>query len=45
MTTGVTIGEFSRLCHLSAKTLRYYHDISLLVPAFQFTSDTKIRIG
>ncbi|WP_327003855.1 MerR family transcriptional regulator [Dactylosporangium sp. NBC_01737] len=33
MTTGVTIGEFSRLCHLSAKTLRYYHDISLLVPA------------
>lgn len=33
MTTGVTIGEFSRLCHLSAKTLRYYHDIALLVPA------------
>ncbi len=33
MTSGVTIGEFSRLCHLSAKTLRYYHDIELLVPA------------
>ncbi|GAA3452539.1 MerR family transcriptional regulator [Dactylosporangium matsuzakiense] len=33
MTTGVSIGEFSRLCHLSAKTLRYYHDIGLLVPA------------
>lgn len=33
MTSGVTIGEFSRLCHLSAKTLRYYHDIALLVPA------------
>ena len=33
MTAGVTIGEFSRLCHLSAKTLRYYHDIELLVPA------------
>ncbi|WP_432973413.1 MerR family transcriptional regulator [Dactylosporangium sp. CA-233914] len=33
MTTGVAIGEFSRLCHLSAKTLRYYHDIGLLVPA------------
>ncbi|GAB3827746.1 MerR family transcriptional regulator [Dactylosporangium cerinum] len=33
MTPGVTIGEFSRLCHLSAKTLRYYHDIELLVPA------------
>jgi DNA-binding transcriptional MerR regulator/effector-binding domain-containing protein len=33
MTSGVSIGEFSRLCHLSAKTLRYYHDIALLVPA------------
>jgi DNA-binding transcriptional MerR regulator len=33
MTTGVSIGEFSRLCHLSARTLRYYHDIDLLVPA------------
>jgi DNA-binding transcriptional MerR regulator len=33
MTQGVAIGEFSRLCHLSAKTLRYYHDIELLVPA------------
>ena len=33
MTAGVTIGEFSRLCHLSAKTLRHYHDIELLVPA------------
>ncbi|WP_433076534.1 MerR family transcriptional regulator [Dactylosporangium sp. CA-052675] len=33
MTTGVPIGEFSRLSHLSAKTLRYYHDIGLLVPA------------
>jgi DNA-binding transcriptional MerR regulator len=32
MTADVTIGEFSRLCHLSAKTLRYYHDIELLVP-------------
>ncbi|WP_433205197.1 MerR family transcriptional regulator [Dactylosporangium sp. CS-047395] len=33
MTTAVQIGEFSRLCHLSAKTLRYYHNIGLLVPA------------
>ncbi len=33
MTSSVPIGEFSRLCHLSAKTLRYYHDIELLVPA------------
>jgi DNA-binding transcriptional MerR regulator/effector-binding domain-containing protein len=32
-TTGLAIGEFSRLCHLSTKTLRYYHDIELLVPA------------
>jgi DNA-binding transcriptional MerR regulator len=32
MTQGVAIGEFARLCHLSAKTLRYYHDIELLVP-------------
>jgi DNA-binding transcriptional MerR regulator len=31
MTASVTIGEFSRLCHLSTKTLRYYHDIGLLV--------------
>jgi DNA-binding transcriptional MerR regulator len=33
MRSGVSIGEFSRLCHLSAKTLRHYHDIALLVPA------------
>lgn len=32
MTQEVAIGEFARLCHLSAKTLRYYHDIELLVP-------------
>ncbi len=32
MTAAVPIGEFSRMCHLSAKTLRYYHDIDLLVP-------------
>ncbi|WP_155346036.1 MerR family transcriptional regulator [Acrocarpospora pleiomorpha] len=32
MTSDVSIGEFSRLCHLGAKTLRYYHDIELLVP-------------
>ncbi len=30
MTQEVAIGEFARLCHLSAKTLRYYHDIGLL---------------
>nr|WP_269328257.1 MerR family transcriptional regulator [Kineosporia mesophila] len=27
------VGEFSRLTHLSAKTLRHYHDVELLVPA------------
>lgn len=28
----VTIGEFSRLTHLSAKALRHYHDVGLLLP-------------
>ncbi|MVA76266.1 MerR family transcriptional regulator [Auraticoccus sp. F435] len=29
----LTIGEFSRLTHLSVRTLRRYHDADLLVPA------------
>ena len=29
----VAIGEFARLTHLSVKSLRHYHDLSLLVPA------------
>ncbi|ONI72098.1 MerR family transcriptional regulator [Kribbella sp. ALI-6-A] len=33
MTASVTIGEFSRLTHLSVKTLHHYHDINLLAPA------------
>lgn len=33
MTASVTIGEFSRLTHLSVKTLHHYHDIGLLTPA------------
>jgi DNA-binding transcriptional MerR regulator len=33
MTASVTIGEFSRLTHLSVKTLHHYHDIALLAPA------------
>lgn len=33
MTASVTIGEFSRLTHLSVKTLHHYHDIGLLQPA------------
>jgi DNA-binding transcriptional MerR regulator/effector-binding domain-containing protein len=32
MDTTVTIGEFSRLSHLSAKALRHYHDVGLLIP-------------
>ena len=33
MTASVTIGEFSRLTHLSVKTLHHYHDVGLLTPA------------
>ncbi|MGK8521577.1 MerR family transcriptional regulator [Nocardia asteroides] len=32
MSATVAIGEFSRLSHLSVKTLRYYHEIDLLAP-------------
>src|ERR1700722_7536730 len=33
MGTLVTIGVFSRMTHLSIKTLRHYHDLGLLEPA------------
>ncbi|GAB2539613.1 MerR family transcriptional regulator [Nocardia heshunensis] len=33
MDTGLTVGEFSRVTHLSVKTLRHYHDVGLLAPA------------
>lgn len=33
MSTSVPIGEFSRLTHLTVKSLRHYHDVGLLVPA------------
>lgn len=33
MSTQVAIGEFSRLTHLSVKTLHHYHDVGLLEPA------------
>ncbi|MER7185550.1 MerR family transcriptional regulator [Streptomyces hyaluromycini] len=33
MDTGLTIGEFSRVTHLSVKTLRHYHEVGLLAPA------------
>ena len=29
----VSIGDFSRMTHLTVKTLRYYHDVGLLAPA------------
>jgi DNA-binding transcriptional MerR regulator/effector-binding domain-containing protein len=30
---GLTVGDFSRMTHLSVKTLRHYHDVGLLAPA------------
>ena len=32
MRRGLTIGEFSRITHLTVKTLRHYHDAGLLEP-------------
>jgi DNA-binding transcriptional MerR regulator len=32
MTSLLTIGEFSRLTHVSVKALRHYHDVGLLAP-------------
>ncbi len=33
MTVLITIGDFSRMTHLSVKALRHYHDVGLLEPA------------
>ena len=44
MQTLVTIGEFSRLSHLTAKALRHYHDVGLLTPA-QIDSSGYRRYG
>ena len=30
---GLTVGDFSRITHLSVKTLRHYHEVGLLQPA------------
>jgi DNA-binding transcriptional MerR regulator/effector-binding domain-containing protein len=30
---GLTVGDFSRMTHLSVKTLRHYHEVGLLAPA------------
>jgi DNA-binding transcriptional MerR regulator len=38
MSTLLTIGEFSRLAHLSVKALRHYDDVGLLHPAHVETS-------
>jgi DNA-binding transcriptional MerR regulator len=32
MSTLITIGDFSRMTHLSVKALRHYHDVGLLEP-------------
>src|SRR6266480_2638630 len=33
MATLLTIGDFSRMTHLSVKALRHYHDVGVLEPA------------
>jgi DNA-binding transcriptional MerR regulator/effector-binding domain-containing protein len=33
VTASLTVGEFSRMTHLSVKTLRHYHQVGLLEPA------------
>src|SRR5271166_4985238 len=38
----LTVGEFSRITHLSVKTLRHYHQVGLLEPA-QVNPDTGYR--
>jgi DNA-binding transcriptional MerR regulator len=32
MAAALSIGDFSRVTHLSVKTLRHYHDVGLLEP-------------
>jgi hypothetical protein len=38
----LTIGEFSKICRVSPKTLRYYDQIGLLKPS-QVSSDSGYR--
>ena len=33
MGSNLSIGDFSRITHLSVKTLRHYHDVGLVAPA------------
>jgi DNA-binding transcriptional MerR regulator len=42
MSTAMTVGCFSRMTHLSVKTLRHYHEVGLLEPA-QVDPDTGYR--
>jgi DNA-binding transcriptional MerR regulator len=42
MRAGLSIGDFSRITHLSVKTLRHYHEAGLLEPA-QVDPDTGYR--
>lgn len=42
MPAGLTVGDFSRITHLSVKTLRHYHQVGLLEPA-QVNPDTGYR--
>jgi DNA-binding transcriptional MerR regulator len=42
MPTTVTIGDFSRMTHLSVKTLRHYHQVGLLEPV-EINRDTGYR--
>jgi DNA-binding transcriptional MerR regulator len=42
MAAALTVGDFSRITHLSVKTLRHYHQVGLLEPA-QVNADTGYR--
>jgi DNA-binding transcriptional MerR regulator/effector-binding domain-containing protein len=42
MRTVLSIGDFSRMTHLSIKTLRHYHQVGLLTPA-EVNPDTSYR--
>jgi DNA-binding transcriptional MerR regulator/effector-binding domain-containing protein len=42
MPAELTVGEFSRMTHLSVKTLRHYHQVGLLEPA-EVNQDTGYR--
>ena len=52
MTVRLSIGDFSRMTHLSVKALRRYHDMGLLVPAdvdpmsaYRYYDATQVPLG